>query len=109
MNLWPDYTSRQLWEAGVDPDFDGFDGELTFAQMCNPQFDLYGSPKPAPSSRYSPQRYLVKKERNRVAKELERVRIGRQPRGENYPCRWCIPYNGHHTGNYWGTGQKDIW
>jgi len=25
----------------------------------------------------------------------------------NPKCNCCIPYNGHHTPNYWGTGQPD--
>jgi len=24
-------------------------------------------------------------------------------------CNKCIPYNGHHTINYWATGQADCW
>jgi len=27
----------------------------------------------------------------------------------NPKCNCCIPYNGHHTPNYWGTGQPDCW
>lgn len=28
---------------------------------------------------------------------------------KNIKCNKCIPYNGHHTYNYWCTGQKDPW
>jgi hypothetical protein len=26
-----------------------------------------------------------------------------------YKCKECVPYNGHHTPNYWATGQADCW
>lgn len=28
---------------------------------------------------------------------------------QNPSCNCCIPYNGHHTPNYWNTGQPDCW
>jgi hypothetical protein len=31
------------------------------------------------------------------------------PAGGYCKCNKCIPYNGHHTINYWATGQTDCW
>jgi hypothetical protein len=28
---------------------------------------------------------------------------------KNAKCNSCVPYNGHHTPNYWATGQTDCW
>lgn len=28
---------------------------------------------------------------------------------KNHKCNPCVPYNGHHTPYYWGTGQADCW
>jgi hypothetical protein len=37
------------------------------------------------------------------------IDVQRQLNIKEVKCRCCIPYNGHHTPNYWGTGQQDCW
>jgi exonuclease VII large subunit len=159
--------------CSVDPDFDHWGGELTFAQICSP---------PHGADRYSHENYthalFKKRQRLRLLsmqlmnpirvyqyrltdldRRLQRCRVNiiqrRRQRLKNLDhrmqymmteyrrywrqkinhvnwkydrakstgkiwqnteirrrqelCKRCRPYNGHHTPNYWGTGQKDPW
>ena len=98
---------RWDWNAWLlDPDFDDLGGNLTFAQICNPQFDLYKSGK---SEDPVFARKLPSPRRTPLQVQLDRAQDGRKPKHGEYICRSCFPYNGHHTPNYWGTKQKDIW
>lgn len=114
-----------LFDAAVllDPDFDDFDGDLTLGQICKPQADLYVSRKGAGdpgawNERNSEDRKKLREaERERLrlyreaerAKELKYAAVGARRERRDYKCQRCIPYNGHHTPDYWGTGQKDPW
>src|SRR5262245_58691855 len=45
----------------------------------------------------------------RVRFEHAVLRFNKALKQLNPKCNRCIPYNGHHTPNYWGTGQPDCW
>jgi hypothetical protein len=43
----------------------------------------------------------------RIQFEHASFRFNKALKQLNPKCNRCIPYNGHHTPNYWGTGQPD--
>jgi hypothetical protein len=45
----------------------------------------------------------------RVQFEHAMFRFNKALKRLNPKCNRCMPYNGHHTPNYWGTGQPDCW
>lgn len=124
---------------GVDPDFDEMGGELTLHQIADPVPMAHTEAYPGQYRRQHCGREWQKiRERwnrfydlesrlnqawNRIAlnnrnhiqylaHQLVDIRTKNYPRfvfHDNMRCNKCIPYNGSHTRDYWGTGQKDPW
>lgn len=90
----------------LDLDFDDFGGVITFAQICCPQFDLYESHKGLGDPIAAEMAKRPKPERPKERKPYPKVSARKLADGK---CHFCVPYNGHHTKNYWGNGQKDPW
>ena len=117
----------------VDPDFDHLGGELTLTQIEDPlppMFDrgndcLADRERAILAHRHYLFDHLAKRfdvtahlhlsrarERLQRAAYLLRVRPFDLPMfhfWQNGPCNCCVPYNGHFTRDYWGTGQADCW
>ena len=119
------YTGNN-WFPTLDPEFDELGGELTFHQITDPLPEPDEEPKNFYARRWQ-QLYDARLYRRRTASRAlrrairnvihyKRVRLNYAYErfqhalpNLNKKCSRCYPYNGHHTPNYWGTGQADCW
>lgn len=127
------------YDTCIDPEFDELGGALTLAQIIDPvpavETEAYPGQYRRLQNRWSWQEFKQKRHRiDYAAKTLQRAeniilerarsRLKEisirfvQVRSKEYPtfrfisnprCNRCIPCNGHHTPDYWGTGQPDCW
>jgi hypothetical protein len=133
------HIDRPIWGVTVliDPEFDELGGELTFAQIAdpvpNPDSDepynyrqtrlrcairareRYEQQREQRHKEYEKKRaehYLAQQTREHVlrwCKYWRVIDVQQQLDITEVKCRCCIPCNGRHTPNYWGTGQPDCW
>jgi hypothetical protein len=119
-----------LWHVPpvLDPDFDEMGGEVTIEQLITLQPQIYEHPDARQRARRALARIRGEVRQRRYRKAVEATegitleitimrdqfrrvtdRYRRALRNLNPRCNRCVPYNGSHTPNYWGTHQPDPW
>lgn len=103
---WRNRLNNEFDSFLLEQDFDAIGGMLSFQQIRNPQIVLCasgpGSGDPDAASGDNGRPEATRRAILRATRPESKKRNDRE-------CRCCVPYNGHHTPDYWGTNQKDIW